>query len=128
MFWVQFFAGVVGPRMAEKLLQAGDMPNSPELLEIGMVDEVVEGAEAVLPATLKEVRRWLKSPDLGRIDTKKELRGPLTERWAAGIGKEAGTVWAACSNPETVASLAKVLERLSGGGGTKKAPAATSKL
>lgn len=119
--WIPMFASVTGQRQAEMLLQSGDMPPAPRLLQLGMVDAVVDGADAVLPAALQEVRRWLKNPDFGRAETKKVLRGPLAERWAANVAEEAAGVWKGCSDPKVVASLTKVLERL--GGGTKKAPA-----
>jgi len=122
MFWIELFASVTGHRQAELLLESGDLVPSARLAQLGMADAVVDSADAVLPATLKEVRRWLKSPDVGRAATKQVLRRSLAERWTAGIAEEAALTWKSCSEPGTVKSLTQVLQRLSGGG--KKAPAA----
>jgi len=119
LFWVELFASVSGQRQAERYLQTGEMVPSAQLLKLSMVDAVVDKAEQVLPATLDEVRKWLKFPDEGRIATKSVLRGPFGDRWKAGIPTEAAKVWESCSDPKTVAALGKVLERLSGGGGKK---------
>lgn len=113
-FWIELFENSVGHRQAEKLLLSGDMPSSPQLLQLGMVDKVVETSEETLPAALKEVTRWLKFPDSGRALTKAVLRDSLAERWQKGIAEEAGLVWTAISDPKTVASLTKVLQRLGG--------------
>lgn len=122
--WTNLLVSTVGQRQAEKLLFTGDMPPAPRLLEIGLVDAVVEGPDALLPAALQEARRWLKNPDFGRAGTKQILRGPLAQRWAASSQDEAAFVWAGMSDPKVVDALKKVLERLSGG--SKKA--AASKL
>jgi len=120
-YWVEFFRAAVGQRQAEKLLESADMPKAPKLLEIGMVDEVVNGVDALIPAAVKEAQRWLQGYDKARHATKMVLRGDLTKRWTAGIQAEADLVWDMTSAPETVAGLKKTLERLSGG---KKPPAA----
>lgn len=115
-FWIELFASVVGKRQAERLLQLGELPTGgPRLLELGLADATVESPEQLLPAALAEAARWLSSPDAGRIATKEELRGDLGRRWAAGKEEEATLVWKSVSDPRTVASLTKVLERLSGG-------------
>merc|ERR1740123_1770150 len=116
LFWVELFAKSAGQRRAERFLQLGEMVPSAQLLSLSMVDAVVEKADEVLPATLDEVRKWLKFPDEGRVATKKDLRGPLGDRWKAGIPVEAAKVWESTADPKTVAALGKVLERLSGGG------------
>lgn len=114
-YWVELFAACAGQRQAELLLQRGDIVPSERLLELSMVDAIVDGAEQVLPAALAEVARWLKSPDSGRIETKELLRGPLAERWLKGGEKEAAHVWRTVSSPGAVATLGKVLDKLSGG-------------
>mmetsp|Transcript_120941 Transcript_120941/g.347449 ORF Transcript_120941/g.347449 Transcript_120941/m.347449 type:complete len:267 (-) Transcript_120941:168-968(-) len=119
-FWAQVFASVTGQRQAELLLQSGAMPKAPELLKIGMVDAVVETADEVLPAALKEVRKWLKYRDASRAMTKMSLRGPLAERWHQGIEWESDMVWQSLNEPEAIESLTKVLKMLAGG----NAPAA----
>jgi len=115
-YWIELFAATVGQRQAELLLEAGDMVPAARLQQLGMADAVVATVDGVLPAAQKEMQRWLKSPDSGRVATKQVLRGPLGQRWEAGIQEEAGQVWQSCSDPSTVKSLTKVLERLSGGG------------
>merc|ERR1719464_134955 len=116
VFWVELFTRSTGQRRAERLLQLGEMVPSTQLLSLSMVDAVVDKADQVLPATLDEVRKWLKFPDEGRVATKMDLRGPFGDRWKSGIPEEASRVWNAISDPKTVAALAKVMERLSGGG------------
>lgn len=122
MFWIELFANVVGQRQAERLLQTGELVSGgAQLRALGLVDQVVETPGDALPAALAEVGRWLKCPDVGRIATKEVQRGDFGRRWAAGKQLEAAAVWKACSDPRTVDSLSKVLQRLSGG--SKKAPA-----
>jgi len=124
-YWIELFASIVGNHQAELLLEPGDLVPAPRLVPLGLADALVSSPEEVLPAAVKEVRRWLKCPDGGRVATKKVLRGPFTERWTAGIREEADITWGNTTDPLAIASLAKVLERLSGGG---KAPAPKAKL
>jgi len=113
-YWTELFASVVGNHRAELLLEPGDLVPAARLVPTGLADAVVPSAGDVLPAALAEVRRWLKVPDGGRVKTKQLLRGRLAERWAAGIEEEAAIIWAATCDPVATASLAKVMERLSG--------------
>merc|ERR1711920_1077161 len=112
----------IGLRETEALLYTGSLAPSAKLLELGMVDAVVETSEDILPHALKEVKRWLKNPDLGRTETKVVLRNSFADSWQAGVGKEADLVWKSISDPRTVKTLDKVLAALGGGG--KKQPAA----
>jgi 3,2-trans-enoyl-CoA isomerase len=121
-FWAELMVSVVGKREGELMLQKGLLYRSADLLRVSMVDEVLESGDEVLPAAVAEAQRWLQNPDSGRIETKLVLRSDLATRWAAGTDKEAESVWDSTSKPSTIASLQKVIERLSGGG--KKAPAA----
>jgi len=113
--WVDLFKQTVGHRQAELMLQKGVICGASKLLELGMVDAVVEGAEQVLPAAREEVEQWLSYPDEGRVFTKLHLRQPLADRWLAGAKEEAKMMWDVVSNEKTVATLGKTLERLSGG-------------
>lgn len=115
LYWVSLFASVVGPRQAEKLLQTGELVPSARALQLGLVDFVVDAADNVFPETLQQVGQWLKSPDTGRVLTKKALRNELATNWANGTQQEAALVWQSVSDKRTVAMLSKVMERLAGG-------------
>ena len=64
---------LVGQRESERMLCLGEMSQPSQALSKGMVDEVVP-LEDVLSVAEKEMTKWLKIADLGRIQTKKQMR------------------------------------------------------
>jgi len=73
-FWLcQLFISVVGHRNAEKYLTLGTLLKPQDALKVGMIDEVVP-AEELMSSAAKEMEKWLKIPELGRVKTKELLR------------------------------------------------------
>lgn len=115
-YWAETMCALVGRGVAEKLLIGAKMTPAQEALRIGLVDEVVADAEALMPAVEKLCAKMLKFPDAGRVATKHVLRNKLSVAWEAYADEEARKGWEMLSQPSTVASLSAVLARLSGAG------------
>ena len=64
---------LVGHREAEKMLSLGILSTPMEALKQGIVDQVVPEEQLLICCTT-EMERWLKIPDVGRIQTKKNIR------------------------------------------------------
>lgn len=119
--WAELMTSIIGRRATERLVQTGDTPGSAELLQMGMVDAVVEKADAVLPKALEEARRWLKNGnDIGRSTSKSIMRDEFTKRWTTGLEWEVDFLWNSANLPQVVKGIGGVLSKLSGG---KKQPA-----
>jgi len=93
----------VGAGKADALLQTAALVPAAQALTLGLVDGVVATAE-LLPASLAELRRRLAFPDAGRVATKRGLRAPLADAWAAFTAEEAEGGWKGLSSP-TVGAL-----------------------
>jgi len=114
-YWIDLFKQTSGHRQAELMLETGAISGAAKLLELGLVDAVVESADQVVPAAREEVKKWITYPDAGRVYTKLRLRQPLADQWLAGAKEEATMMLNIASNEQSVATLGKTLERLSGG-------------
>lgn len=98
------------------------MVPAPQLLQLGMVDEIVEARAAVLPAALEAARNlYLKHPDFGRESTKIAMRSELSSAWKKGIDWEGQQTWDCISREKTVEDLTRVMERLMAAGKKKAA-------
>ena len=64
---------LTGHREAERLLALSILMKPQEALEKGCVDEVVT-PDQLLDRTKEVMEQWLEIPDIGRIQTKKQLR------------------------------------------------------
>eukprot|EP00931_Biecheleriopsis_adriatica_P054781 TRINITY_DN32271_c0_g1_i1.p1 TRINITY_DN32271_c0_g1~~TRINITY_DN32271_c0_g1_i1.p1 ORF type:complete len:265 (+),score=69.08 TRINITY_DN32271_c0_g1_i1:67-861(+) len=113
-YWCELMSKTIGQKATEEMLLSAAMPSSPKLLELGMVDALVEKPEELLPKALEKLKGWLKSPPRGIVGTKRYLREEFAQRWLAGADWEAQEVWNCCSDPQCIASLDKVIARLSG--------------
>ena len=118
-----------GPRAAEDLLLSATMPQSTDLRQLSLVDEIVEQPSELLPAAKEQLKKWLRHPSQagaslcgpswrlfkgseqlvprrqGFVHTKNNLRGGFAGRWAGGVKEEAEEVWRAVSDPRSVAAL-----------------------
>ena len=117
LYWGRLMASLIGAGRADVLLQTAALVPAPKALELGLVD-VVTAREEVMSAARAEGRRRLAFPDPGRVGTKRMLRGPMADAWAAYAAEEAALGWQGLSSPSTTAALGAVLARLS-----KAAPA-----
>jgi len=64
---------LVGHRESERMLQLGEMNQPIEALRKGMVDQVVS-SDLLMETSVKEMKKWLKIPDIGRIASKMNSR------------------------------------------------------
>eukprot|EP00435_Cladocopium_sp_Y103_P010266 s1614_g2.t1 len=112
--WCELMMKITGQHPAEDLLLSASMPQSTDLRQIGMVDDIVEKPEELLPMALERLKKWLKFPPQGFSITKRHLRDEFAKRWVGGIKEEAEEVWRAVSDPRSVKALDVVIKRLHG--------------
>lgn len=112
--WCELMMKITGPHPAEDLLLSASMPQSTDLRQIGLVDDIVEKPEELLPMALERLKKWLKFPPQGFSITKRHLRDEFAKRWVGGIKEEAEEVWRAVSDPRSVKALDVVIKRLHG--------------
>ncbi|XP_065671104.1 enoyl-CoA delta isomerase 1, mitochondrial isoform X3 [Hydra vulgaris] len=80
-FWLaESLKLLVGHREAERMLSLGILSTPLEALKIGIVDQVVP-PEHLLTCCITEMEKWLKVPDVGRIQTKKNIRKQYIEQF-----------------------------------------------
>ncbi|XP_047139608.1 enoyl-CoA delta isomerase 1, mitochondrial isoform X2 [Hydra vulgaris] len=80
-FWLaESLKLLVGHREAERMLSLGILSTPSEALKIGIVDQVVP-PEHLLTCCITEMEKWLKVPDVGRIQTKKNIRKQYIEQF-----------------------------------------------
>lgn len=112
--WCELMMKITGQHPAEDLLLSASMPQSTDLRQIGLVDDIVEKPEELLPMALERLKKWLKFPPQGFSITKRHLRDEFAKRWVGGIKEEAEEVWRAVSDPRSVKALDVVIKRLHG--------------
>ena len=118
LYWGRLMASLTGAGRADALLQTAALVPAAQAAALGLVDAVVP-KEQLMAAATQEAKRRLAFPDGGRVATKRMLRGPMAEAWAAYGTEEAARGWEGLSSPATTAALGRVLASLS-----KAAPAA----
>uniref|UniRef100_A0A6B2LPV6 Uncharacterized protein n=1 Tax=Arcella intermedia TaxID=1963864 RepID=A0A6B2LPV6_9EUKA len=111
--WIDLMTKTVGQGQSEKLLKFAKMLTPTEAKQVGLIDEVVATAEDLLPASEKVLSQLISFPAAGRMVVKSHFRSEFTEEWKAYVPEETQINWATLSSPNTVKSLASVLERLS---------------
>ena len=112
LYWGRLMASLIGAGRADALLQTAALVPAAQAQALGLVDAVVPTAELMAAATA-EARRRLAFPDNGRVVTKRALRGPMADAWAAYAAEEAARGWEGLASPATTEALAGVLARLS---------------
>lgn len=113
-YWALLMARTIGQRQAEQLLPYGVMPTAADALRIGMVDTLVPVAE-LRNAAETAIGKMLSVYDSGRVATKRHLRAEFSRQWEQFCVSEAEGGWKLISQPQTVAALESVLQRLSKG-------------
>jgi len=119
LYWAARMASLVGAGRADVLLQTAALVPAAEALSLGLVDAVTSRA-ALMATAVAEARRRLAFPDSGRVETKRMLRGPMSDAWLAYAAEEAAGGWKALSSPAATAALGAVLARLSKAAGPSK--------
>lgn len=112
-FWSRVFLQRVGHAKGEPLLKNAIMVPAREALAIGLVDQVVDDIDALLPASERLIQKMVSFPVLeGRAMTKASIRGQISEEWLRHIDNEAEQVWGFLSDEVTVRALDAVMLRL----------------
>jgi 3,2-trans-enoyl-CoA isomerase len=121
-FWAKLMGHIIGPKVAEQLVLTGRLVKAEEALQIGLVDELVDGAEELLPRAEQLMAVAVKLPGEARAATKLSLRGEFAGAWEEyAQTREATFGWGAIAKPETVARMTATLQRLSGKGSKPQA-------
>lgn len=82
--------------------------------QVGLVDQLVAGREALMPAAEAAMAQLLGPPDAGRVIVKQRFREAFSREWEAYPAEEAPGAWAMLEAPATVKLLEATLARLSG--------------
>lgn len=107
---------LVGPRVAERITVAGEMMESAKALDIGLVDELVEAPEDVVPRAIAWCEQHLALPGPAMRNTRKQARADLEALFddSSQFGVEQFIdVW---FDEDTQAGLQALVARLSGKG------------
>jgi len=114
-YWVKLMASIIGEGRTDKLCQYARSVGAEEAFKIGLVDQVVSDASALLDESIKTAQEVFKLPDSGRAVTKDILRGDLGRAWGerTALEEEAHKVWGFLTREETVTALKAVMARLS---------------
>lgn len=102
---------LVGHRQAEKLLSLGIMCLPNEALKAGMVDEIVKSDE-LMNKSLAEMEKWLKIPDVGRVQTKALTRRKFLQEFQDGREDDLNFFLKSIQNPLLQEHLGHYLEAL----------------
>lgn len=70
------FVQTVGSREAELGLSLGKLYTPSEALSVNLVDEILK-CDEVMPRAIEEAEKWGNIPEMGRVATKRQLRGAL---------------------------------------------------
>lgn len=131
-FWGALMARAIGPAPADRLLLGGAMAGAPEAARLGLLDGVAPSNSQgdVLALASAWVEAACKLPPAARAATKQSARAEFCAAWREYYTTEEPAYgWAAISDPAAVATMGRVMARLSGGGGGGKGGAAgASKL
>lgn len=120
-YWAKIMERTIGPGKAEKLVQFARLVKTPDAHAMGLVDEMCDDGNALYTAVVARMDAMVGLPERGRAETKLLLRSEFVHAWMGYLDEEAEHAWELLSSPETVYALGKVLEKLSRGGGKRKA-------
>lgn len=73
----QALTRLIGPHNAERILVAGEMMNSERALEIGLVDELVDDPNSVVPRAIEWCEKHLALPRPSMLMTRAMMRADL---------------------------------------------------
>lgn len=101
----------VGHREAERMLCLGEMSQPNQALSKGMIDQVVL-RDDLMSVTEKEMQKWLRIADLGRAQTKKQMRQKFLDEFNAGRDEDLRSFETSIVQPGLQKLLGKYLEAL----------------
>ena len=100
----------VGHRQAEKALMLGTLYPAKDALQIGLVDEIVEGD--VMEACQEQAIRWTRIPPHSRVASKLLLRKPQLDLLAATRQEDLDLFVKICLSGTVQKNLSLYLESL----------------
>lgn len=101
-----------GYRNAERMLQLGLLLGPAEALRMGVVDEVVDNPDSLLPRAIEVARSWAAVPASARAATKLQMRQRVGASLAASMAADFDTFVTDLCSPGTQAILGKYLDSL----------------
>ena len=107
-------ARAVGPRVAERILVAGELMESEKALQIGLVDELVDEPEQVVTRAIEWCEQHLAFPSLAMSTTREMARADLHQWFDAKSELDVEKFVDIWFSDETQATLTALVERLSG--------------
>jgi enoyl-CoA hydratase/carnithine racemase len=84
----QALARLIGAHQAERILVAGEMMDSNKALEIGLVDELTETPEAVVPRAIEWCEKLLALPRHAMLTTRQMTRESLHAAFAGDLEQQ----------------------------------------
>eukprot|EP00879_Flechtneria_rotunda_P007536 GHRR01007905.1.p1 GENE.GHRR01007905.1~~GHRR01007905.1.p1 ORF type:complete len:265 (+),score=67.77 GHRR01007905.1:545-1339(+) len=116
-YWAGVMSQVVGHAAAEKLLLSGTMVSPQKALQLGLIDEIVQDSQQLLPRAHEIIAKLVKLPASARAQTKQYLRGDFDAMWLDyALQVEAGPKgFDGIKDETTVAAVGAALQRLSRG-------------
>jgi enoyl-CoA hydratase/carnithine racemase len=103
---------LVGVRVAERILVAGEMMDSQRAFEIGLVDELADDPQATVEAALDWCRRHLELPRESMLATRTMCRADLRALFADSDQWEAEAFVGHWFEPSTQETLKRLAQRL----------------
>lgn len=102
----------VGPRVAEKILVAGEIMTSEKAREIGLVDELADDSAAVVARAIEWCQEHLSLPKHAMLTTRKMARTDLAGFFDTGDGLLADDFVGIWFSDSSQAALKALLDRL----------------
>jgi len=96
---------------AERLLSLSVLMKPQEALSKGIVDEVV-APEELMDRTKEQMEKWLQIPDIGRIQTKKQLRKYFIEEFEERREEDLRSFMNGVTNPKLQQLLGFYIQQL----------------
>lgn len=107
---------LIGAHNCEMLTQKGAVSSPQELLDVGMLDQLVGGVDELLPAAHAFIAPYLKVPNpWARSQTKRWQRKEIGDFMLANNEALCDELWQGCNTPRTQAVLGHVIASLSKG-------------
>lgn len=113
-YWAILMARLIGQKAAEKVLFTGKLMSPQEAKLVGLIDELVEDRELLLPAAEKLMSRLLKLPSNSYAVTKNSMRSEFCIKWEGYYAVEPESAWGYLNEPATLKVLAGAMASLSG--------------
>ena len=105
-------ARLVGAHAAERVLVAGDMMTSEKALQIGLVDELTEAPDEVVPRALEWCEQILALPRHAMLTTRRMTRESLHAAFAGDLEQQTADFADLWFREETQSTLQNLVARL----------------